>query len=599
MTMPAQTDEADRPSADMVRAALERMLASDAFRASPQLASFLRYVVEATLRGEAERIKGYTIAVEALGRSANFDPQADPIVRVEAARLRRALSRYHASSDGTDPVTIELPLGTYVPVFRQVAQPAPESTPSAVAVQSLLARSGMNWRRLAAGAVLFLIGAGTYGLLDLVFDFNTPSPSVPQASVATPARAATETRRGRLAFPLVMVGPIAFDGSKTSIENTSTVLLAKLRESLARFDEIQVVSEAQGQREERGYALMSADNAGPSVDYRLAGRLEANDDGTLSFSAWLVDTADGSIVYTRTFSRIAADASWTEDTVVRELSALLAQPYGVIHAREAAKYVASSEHGDPRYRCILDAYDYWRSYDPAQHARVRDCLERATEQDPTFAVGFAGLSQVYEEEYRFGFNPRPDDVSPLQRALIAGRRAAELKPASARAYQNLMYLHFTRGEYKLALEAGEKAVMLNPNDPDILADFGAHLVALGETEKGARKLQEAASLLVVRPAWHDFFLFLSAYLADDGSGAERYAAQITSETYPLGLVARALVAAHRGNKEQARQVIERLVAVQPAWRNDSRRELKKSFAAERIVERLAGDLARAGLGATN
>src|ERR1043165_5605357 len=128
----AQVDA--RPCADEIRAALERMAASEAFRGSPQLVAFLRYVVEATLRGTADRIKGYTIAVEALGRADNFDPQTDPIVRVEAMRLRRALARYYAHGGKHDPVALDLPLGNYVPTFRRVAsadpvEPRPAPTP--------------------------------------------------------------------------------------------------------------------------------------------------------------------------------------------------------------------------------------------------------------------------------------------------------------------------------------------------------------------------------------------------------------------------------------------------------------------------------------
>src|SRR5262249_58005353 len=83
---------------------------------SPQLIAFLRFVVEATLRGERHLIKAYTIAVEALGRGADFDAGADPIVRVEAGRLRRALQRYYAGT--TDPILIHIPLGHYIPEFR-------------------------------------------------------------------------------------------------------------------------------------------------------------------------------------------------------------------------------------------------------------------------------------------------------------------------------------------------------------------------------------------------------------------------------------------------------------------------------------------------
>src|SRR5258708_38365854 len=96
------------------------------FRGSPKLVAFVRYVVEATLRGAGDRIKGYSIAVEALGRAENFDPQTDPIVRVEAMRLRRALGRYYANGGQRDLVLINLPLGSYVPAFRHNILVAPE-----------------------------------------------------------------------------------------------------------------------------------------------------------------------------------------------------------------------------------------------------------------------------------------------------------------------------------------------------------------------------------------------------------------------------------------------------------------------------------------
>src|SRR4051794_23784504 len=102
--MPGAEVQRESPCAEEVRAALEHMAGSEAFRGSPQLVCFLRYVVEETLRGASDRIKGYTIAVEALGRGDNFDPQADPIVRVEAMRLRRALTRYYENGGKRDPI---------------------------------------------------------------------------------------------------------------------------------------------------------------------------------------------------------------------------------------------------------------------------------------------------------------------------------------------------------------------------------------------------------------------------------------------------------------------------------------------------------------
>ena len=78
------------PTPAEIRAALDHMLFSSVFSRSPQLGAFLRFVTEAVLHGKGDRIKAYTIGVEVLRRDTTFDPQIDPIVRVEATRLRRA-----------------------------------------------------------------------------------------------------------------------------------------------------------------------------------------------------------------------------------------------------------------------------------------------------------------------------------------------------------------------------------------------------------------------------------------------------------------------------------------------------------------------------
>ncbi len=465
------------------------MLASDVFRGSPQLAAFLRYVIEATLRGEADRIKGYTIAVEALGRDSAFDPQTDPIVRVEAARLRRAISRYYASAAGPETLLIELPRGSYVPVFRRA------TAPSRFGHRARLSAAGIGWSHVAIGAALVLSGAAIYAALDFRFDFNTPSQPTP-AGIVTSSIPAQETGRRQQVLPVVVVEPFEPVTARATTAPLARALHDRLRDALARFDEIQVTAERAktgGDRDPPGTLQAS---------YRVGGRLGTYDDGTLTLRVRLTDAADGSVAYTRSFDRVvwAADPSATEDAIVRELSAVLAQPYGIIHANERSKPASGAR--DARYRCLMQAYDYWRDYDPALHTRARDCLERAIEVDPTFAIGFAALAPLMVEDYLDGVTVRPQDSPPLQSALQDVRRAVELKPASARAHQAL-------------------------------------------------------------------------------------------------LVARVLAAAGRNDKEQSGRLIDRLTALQPGWRSDPRQELRKLIPTESIVERLAADLARAGLGAVN
>ncbi|MGD8529890.1 MAG: hypothetical protein PVG97_02845, partial [Syntrophobacterales bacterium] len=79
----------NKPTPEAIRAQLERILQSTEFRGSDKQRRFLSFVVEETLAGRFSQLKGYTIAVAVYGRREDFDPQVDPIVRVEAGRLRR------------------------------------------------------------------------------------------------------------------------------------------------------------------------------------------------------------------------------------------------------------------------------------------------------------------------------------------------------------------------------------------------------------------------------------------------------------------------------------------------------------------------------
>jgi hypothetical protein len=150
-----------RPRADDVRQELGRIVRSAAFRDAFRLTSFLTFVVETTLAGRGDRLKAYTIAVEALGRGADFDPQTDPIVRVEAGRMRSALARYYAQAGGNDSLVIDVPRGTYVPTFRRrdieraTAQArAPRPTSAGVEVGVLAEMTGHR-QRIARSVVVF------------------------------------------------------------------------------------------------------------------------------------------------------------------------------------------------------------------------------------------------------------------------------------------------------------------------------------------------------------------------------------------------------------------------------------------------------------
>ena len=112
---PARPGRAPGPPA--VRRQVERILASGDFDASPRSRDLLRFVVEEALAGRGEEITQSSIATRVFRRREDFDPTVDPIVRIQAGRLRRSLERYYLLSGKDDTLRIELPRGTYVPTF--------------------------------------------------------------------------------------------------------------------------------------------------------------------------------------------------------------------------------------------------------------------------------------------------------------------------------------------------------------------------------------------------------------------------------------------------------------------------------------------------
>ena len=118
--MPSETDTSAQERRELpdsiVRAQLERILASEVFSRSQQLRRFLSFIVEQRLAGQGHSLKESVLAHELYGKGTDFDGGADPVVRVDARRLRDKLREYYEGR--SDPVVISLPKGSYVPVFE-------------------------------------------------------------------------------------------------------------------------------------------------------------------------------------------------------------------------------------------------------------------------------------------------------------------------------------------------------------------------------------------------------------------------------------------------------------------------------------------------
>src|SRR5262245_25359731 len=141
------TQSGEVPAA-LVRAELDRILASEVFARSSRLSSFLKFIVEKTLAGEGGSLKEQVIAIELYEKSADFNTAEDPIVRIDARRLRDRLREYYASASDGD-VIISVPKGSYTPVFLGTGVVAPKPAEARVSPR----------RGMVAAAFIVLIAA--------------------------------------------------------------------------------------------------------------------------------------------------------------------------------------------------------------------------------------------------------------------------------------------------------------------------------------------------------------------------------------------------------------------------------------------------------
>ena len=165
------------PTVADVRDQLERLLSSASLRLSTRRRDLLCFLVEETLEGRADRLKGFTVATAVFGRDGSFDPSSDPVVRLEARRLRSDLDSYYVDAGSHDPVRITIPKGGYVPHFEWQgrASPPEEHSPppegpavNGPAPPSVQAGEGRRGRALWAALVVaaLLVAAGAWATWD-------------------------------------------------------------------------------------------------------------------------------------------------------------------------------------------------------------------------------------------------------------------------------------------------------------------------------------------------------------------------------------------------------------------------------------------------
>lgn len=456
---------------EAIRSLLARIVASSRFRDSVRMSAFLTFVVEKALAGQEDQIKETLIGIEVYHRGGDFDPQTDSIVRVEASRLRSKLRDYFAEEGAAEAWRIELPKGTYVPAFREMAKPKadaqdrtavtpalpdhrdpPASQPAAAPARS------RTWMIAAALVIVAL--------------------AVWIASRALSPHNAAQVRR-------VAVLPFADLSESRDLEYFCEGLAEEVIDSLSRLEGLAVLARGSSFRFRASAHDAITIGRQLGVDRLLTGSVRRSGK-TYRVTAQLVDTKSGVAVWSNQFDREAGNELRIQEDISREVARALRM---TLTPRPASAHAAINAEAYNLY--LKGRYYYWKST-AEDELRARQFFEEAIALAPDFAAAHAGLADSLASLPLRGL--KADDAT-MARARAAADRAFTLDPrlldsvlAKAHIARNVDY------NWAEAERLYKSAAALHPGAARPHNSYGVLLSLMGRFDDAGRELREALRL---------------------------------------------------------------------------------------------------------
>jgi TolB-like protein/Tfp pilus assembly protein PilF len=476
---------------------LRKILDSQAFATSERSRRFLHFVVQHSLLGDNTPLKEYVIGVEVFDKPESFDPKSDPIVRVQAGRLRSRLKEYYNSEGIADTVVIELSQRGYAPVSYERSIGASD----AVAGVSPPGRVPAILRRRP----FLLAGAGAAAALAGVWWLGRRSPLWQGNRIS--------------------VAVLPFVNLSASSENEYFVdgLTEEVINTLANVPGLKVVSRTSAFQFRHRPADVREVGKLLRVDTILEGsvRLEKNH---LRVTAQLINVSDGFHLWSSTYDREASAMISVQEQIAAEI---------VDQFRRKSAYIDLSRH--PRlptknvraFDLYLKGRYLWYRFDYESVSRAAECFQKAVALDSGFAAAYAGLSRAYNRLANLEAAPlrgfldrskaaaaeavRLDDMSDEAHTALAGilvmadwnwpaaereyKRALELAPSSLLAHCDYANLCLSpQGRHQDAISHIGIARETDPVSPFALTFLGAQLVWGRQYDSGGSVLLEALDL---------------------------------------------------------------------------------------------------------
>ncbi len=577
------------PSASEIRAELDRILSSPHLQASQKRRAFLRFIVEETLAGRANRLKGHTIAVAVFGRDETFDSQTDPVVRLEARRLRRDLDCYYVDAGAHDAVRISVPKGSYVPRFEWHDAPPPEPVPEVPgpvapdddgtdgAGASPVASRWPNGRRNMA--VVGLVAALIAIAAAASWFFPSTQRMLPSGSLATE--------------PAVIVVPFRALSSREDSRYLADGISQELIANLMGFPGFRIYTLPSGfeQIASRTEPVRLGRDLG--VTFVVNGAVNSNDE-QIRVAVQMVDATTGKVLWSHTYHRPLTPQALmlVQRELAGEIAGALGQPYGTVASDLSLLADTPAVSSMQSYICVLRAFSYRRDFSKETFGPVYDCLEEAVRRDPDYSDAWAMLGWLHLDAGRFEFNGPENVQEEYRKAYQAASRAMSLEPNNTLALKAMSSIDHYLKRFEDSERLARQAVELNPYDPDTLAQLGWRLAVRGNFEEGIPILERAIERTVNPPGWYFYLIAVDHLMKGDYERMLEAAERSVGDSFPINQALIAIAAGELGQAETARTALEQMSTFAPLAR-DPIAHFRRHGATDAILDAVAQGLAKA------
>ncbi len=462
------------PQSVIVLECLGRLLTSPIFQRAPRQSAFLKYVVEQTIAKDLESLKEYQIGLRVYERGPAYDTRSDPIVRVEASRLRSKLLEYYDSQGREDAVRIMLPKGTYVAAFEwSVGQP--EATQAVAAAPPPTSASGTP----GAAVHRVWLGLGLAALLisALVWLFWTrirpadPGSTMPRSIAILPFRDFSSTSGG---------------------SEVGDSLAEALSEELSRVEGLSVAGRTSTLRIREQTADMQTLGRRLNVGAVLEGSIQSSG-RDVRVRARLIDVATGFQLWSGTFDRSSLRIFAVQDEIARAIASTLKLQLG--RRRESQEALTAPNRLAAR-DLFMKARQLHRRGDPSLLMQARDIHLQAVKTDPAYPLAHSGLAHIDITIVSDGLKPaaelRGEIVSSIQRALAIDPGLSDAFSARVRLARDV------DADWRTVETTCRDVTRLFPNAASIRANCGTAYSLLGRFDEAERELRAAIRL---DPLW--------------------------------------------------------------------------------------------------